>query len=392
MITNVNWSSLSPDRHGYNTSLEDSNITNINGTGDTSSARYSLAESIIIGTVLSLFVILAIAGNILVCVAVFTDRRLKRLNNLFIVSLAIADLLVAVLVMTFAVINDISEKWYFGSVFCNVWISSDIMCSTASILNLCVISLDRYIHIRDPFKYDSFMTWKKVAAIISLVWIISIIMSFLPIHLEWHKNESDRSQEPVEDACFFELNPTYAVSSSTISFFIPCIVMLAIYIQLYVYARRHLANIKKTTPGFSSANASGKGSNSSDHKAAITLGVIVGVFLFCWMPFFIVNLTTAFCNCIPDLVFKILTWLGYVNSCLNPIIYSIFNKEFRDAFRRILCPKSCRCVKNQRNGYITNHKSGSMTVNRTEYIMHPYENGNKQKCKEPLCADKMTSL
>lgn len=76
---------------------------------------------------------------------------------------------------------------------------------------------------------------------------------------------------------------------------------------------------------------------SNDHKAAITLGIIMGVFLVCWVPFFCMNIILAFCKtCVPELVFKILTWLGWSNSALNPIIYSIFNTEFRDAFRKIL--------------------------------------------------------
>lgn len=78
-------------------------------------------------------------------------------------------------------------------------------------------------------------------------------------------------------------------------------------------------------------------SHSNDHKAAITLGIIMGVFLVCWVPFFCMNIILAFCKtCVPELLFKILTWLGWSNSALNPIIYSIFNTEFRDAFRKIL--------------------------------------------------------
>ena len=73
-------------------------------------------------------------------------------------------------------------------------------------------------------------------------------------------------------------------------------------------------------------------------------GVVVGVFLVCWVPFFCVNIVQAYCKCIPPLAFQALTWLGYFNSCLNPIIYSIFNTEFRNAFRKILfayCPACC---------------------------------------------------
>lgn len=140
---------------------------------------------------MALLIFLSIAGNILVCVAIYTERSLRRIGNLFLASLAIADLFVASLVMTFAGVNDILGEqillisfvvqyickrqhhstrneinysfnilmpniyntgyWIFGAKFCDTWVAFDVMCSTASILNLCAISLDRYIHIKVSF-------------------------------------------------------------------------------------------------------------------------------------------------------------------------------------------------------------------------------------------------
>ncbi|ESO98404.1 hypothetical protein LOTGIDRAFT_94741, partial [Lottia gigantea] len=303
--------------------------------------NFNLTEKVGIGVILASLIFISISGNILVCVAVFTDRKLKRNSNLFIVSLAIADLLVAVLVMTFALANDIQGTWEFGAVFCKIWISADIMCSTASILNLCAISLDRFIHIKDPLRYESWMTGRRTMLFISLVWVLSLLISFVPIHLGWHQDPGEGAgPQTNEDMCIFELNPIYAVVSSTISFYIPCIVMISIYCRLYLYARKHVESIKRThTAERFNVNGTDKkvSSKVSDHKAAVTLGIIMGVFLLCWLPFFTVNLIAAFCaSCIQPLVFKILTWLGYVNSSLNPIIYSIFNSEFREAFRKII--------------------------------------------------------
>lgn len=104
------------------------------------------------GFLFLILIFLSVAGNILVCVAIYTDRGLRRIGNLFLASLAIADLFVGCLVMTFAGVNDLLGYWVFGPRFCDTWIAFDVMCSTASILNLCAISLDRYIHIKDPLR------------------------------------------------------------------------------------------------------------------------------------------------------------------------------------------------------------------------------------------------
>lgn len=105
------------------------------------------------GSFLIVVIFLSIAGNVLVCMAIYTDRGLRRIGNLFLASLAIADLFVGALVMTFALVNDLQGYWMFGAKFCDIWIAIDVMCSTASILNLCAISLDRYIHIKDPLRF-----------------------------------------------------------------------------------------------------------------------------------------------------------------------------------------------------------------------------------------------
>ena len=100
------------------------------------------AGTVILGAFLLVLILVSIVGNILVCIAVATEKQLRKLSNLFLVSLAIADLLVAAFVMPFALFNDLAT-WRLGVTFCKVWIASDVMCSSASIINLCAISLDR---------------------------------------------------------------------------------------------------------------------------------------------------------------------------------------------------------------------------------------------------------
>lgn len=75
-----------------------------------------------------------------------------------------------------------------------------------------------------------------------------------------------------------------------------------------------------------------------EKRATLILGLIMGSFIACWFPFFFIYILVPACpTCeIPDTVKSISFWLGYMNSALNPVIYTIFNKDFRRAFRRIL--------------------------------------------------------
>nr|CAD7587968.1 unnamed protein product [Timema genevievae] len=345
---------------------------------------FTTLSLLLIGIFLSLVIFLSIAGNILVCVAIYTDRGLRRIGNLFLASLAIADLFVAALVMTFAVVNDLLGYWMFGAQFCDTWVAFDVMCSTASILNLCAISLDRYIHIKDPLRYGRWVTRRVAVGSIATIWLLAALISFVPISLGLHRPPQPlvyHAGDTEYPTCALDLTPTYAVVSSCISFYIPTFVMVGIYCRLYLYAQKHVKNIRAvtrpltTTPSnttnFGATMDASPGAKSnqklhvsshhhsspyhvSDHKAAITVGVIMGVFLICWVPFFCVNIVAAFCKtCIPGIVFKILTWLGYSNSAFNPIIYSIFNTEFRDAFRRILTAHYPPCCCNGKCGYET---------------------------------------
>lgn len=115
---------------------------NVSGCGE--QINYGRVEKVVIGSILTLITLLTIAGNCLVVISVCFVKKLRQPSNYLIVSLALADLSVAVAVMPFVSVTDlIGGKWIFGHFFCNVFIAMDVMCCTASIMTLCVISIDR---------------------------------------------------------------------------------------------------------------------------------------------------------------------------------------------------------------------------------------------------------
>ncbi|XP_070178588.1 histamine H2 receptor-like [Littorina saxatilis] len=292
-----------------------------------------------------IFIIMAaaIAGNLLVCIAVYSNHHLRKKSYFFFVSLAVSDLLMGAFIMPFASYNDLTGRWVFGGVFCNIWVSCDVLFTTASILNLCVISLDRHQHITNPFTYGEWMTVSKCAGCILSVWLVSTLISLLPASLGLvEKEESAAASNWTEGGtirCEYNANLTYAIVSSSVSFYIPAAVMITIYIRLFRYSRQHAEAIRRATatgfPGVRKKHA------KHSYKAAQTLGVVVGAFLVCWLPLFIMIPVRAYCRtCISPVAFHVINWFGYANSCLNPIIYDAFNKEFRSTFRQILCPST----------------------------------------------------
>ncbi|NXJ70858.1 DRD1C protein, partial [Rostratula benghalensis] len=340
-------------------------------------------------TLLFLLILSTLLGNTLVCVAVVKFRHLRsKVTNFFVISLAVSDLLVAILVMPWKAATQVAGFWPFGA-FCDVWVAFDIMCSTASILNLCIISMDRYWAISNPFCYQRKMTQRVAFIMIGVAWLLSLLISFIPVQLKWHKDrELFSQQEPglnfteEEENCDSSLSRTYAISSSLVSFYIPVAIMIGTYTRIFRIAQRQIRRISSLERAVEHAQsdcpheASLKNSFKKETKVLKTLSVIMGVFVFCWLPFFVLNCVVPFCNldlrepgelpCVSETVFNIFVWFGWANSSLNPIIYA-FNADFRRAFATIL---GCGCLC---------HSNAVQTVNFSNDLVSYHHDTTYQK-------------
>ncbi|KAM3860138.1 D(5)-like dopamine receptor [Diretmus argenteus] len=259
--------------------------------------------------------------------------------------------------MPWRAVSEVAGAWLFGR-FCDTWIAFDIMCSTASILNLCVISMDRYWAISSPFKYERKMTRRFAFLMIGVAWTLSILISFIPVQLNWHRAGAADNPED----CNASLNRTYAISSSLISFYIPVVIMVGTYTRIFRIAQTQIRRISslERAAGHRAQNRRHRAASNHDEsslktsfkketKVLKTLSIIMGVFVFCWLPFFVLNCVVPFCAldqvgeppCVSDTTFSIFVWFGWANSSLNPVIYA-FNADFRKAFSTILgCQRFC---------------------------------------------------
>ncbi|XP_077277087.1 5-hydroxytryptamine receptor 2B isoform X2 [Temnothorax americanus] len=187
------------------------------------------------------------AGNILVCLAITWERRLQNVTNYFLMSLAITDLMVAILVMPLGILTLVRGYFPLPSVYCLAWICLDVLFCTASIMHLCTISVDRYLSLRYPMKFGRNKTKKRVTLKITFVWILSIAIS-LPLSLMYSKEDDSVL---VDGTCQIP-DPLYKLIGSIICFYIPLGVMLLTYALTVKLLAEQQQNIGGTGAGWSS--------------------------------------------------------------------------------------------------------------------------------------------
>ncbi|KAI6215026.1 G-PROTEIN-RECEP-F1-2 domain-containing protein [Aphelenchoides besseyi] len=138
-------------------------------------------DDIFVALLLILLILLTIFGNVLVVLSVCLYKRMRTFTNMLLTSLATADLLVGLVVMPLALVDLLYDhNWPFGRLLCSIWATTDVLLCTASILNLCVISLDRYMAITSPLKYPRTRSRLMATVLLSSVWFISLIVCSPP--------------------------------------------------------------------------------------------------------------------------------------------------------------------------------------------------------------------
>lgn len=270
----------------------------------------NISKAILLGVILGSLIIFGVLGNILVILSVACHRHLHSVTHYYIVNLAVADLLLTSTVLPFSAIFEILGYWAFGRVFCTIWAAVDVLCCTASIMGLCIISIDRCIGVSYPLRYPTIVTQKRGLMALLCVWALSLVISIGPL-FGWRQPAPED-----ETICQITEEPGYVLFSALGSFYMPLAIILVMYCRVYVVAKRESRGLKsglKTDKSDSeqvtlrihrkNAPVGGGGVPTSrnkthfsvrllkfsrEKKAAKTLGIVVGCFVLCWLPFFLV--------------------------------------------------------------------------------------------------------
>ncbi|THD23642.1 D(3) dopamine receptor [Fasciola hepatica] len=179
-------------------------------------------------------------GNSLVVFSVIRERSLRNATNWFLVSLATADIILAVLVMPVATwIEMTNGRWMFGDTLCNIFVMLDVLFCTASILNLVAISLDRYLAVTHPVSYAKRNNIRRIQLSIAAVWIVSLVIS-LPVVCGFNVVEN------YDPTICQSRNAVYIVTSSIGSFYLPAVVLLVLYHRIFSLIRKRHKMLDQT--------------------------------------------------------------------------------------------------------------------------------------------------
>ena len=264
----------------------------------------------------------AVIGNAVVLWLFFKNESLRTISNGFLASLCVADFLAGLVVDPMYIGIRVLAQPREGSILLKViqmvWIHS----TAATVFNLCCVSVDRFIAIRFPFRYQDIVTKKRCYTVIIMVWIISL---FLPFSRNLVKTAST-----VRDFWFY---------LSFIFFALPLTLVTLCYVWIFTVAKKQASRIKRENVQ-NSNEMNSPARTIQNHKAIKTIGFVLGVFIVSWMPSLVlsvVHYVTRSDKChSKKLVYIVWPWIeavGLTSSAINPWIYFFRSREFREAFR-----------------------------------------------------------
>lgn len=301
-------------------------------------------------------ILLSLFGNVLVCCAVHHSRKLRTRVNYLIMSLAIADIMVATIAMPIWIYSEITAfRQLSGRATYNLimfWSFIDILGAIASIANLTVISYERLWSVCSPLKHRRYSTNITLALMILFVWLYALILAtstILFIHEKWT-----------------------VIYTAVLGFFLPLFLIIVAYFLIVMIVNRSPRNV--ITP-------------QDNSRINVTICIIIGLFFTCWAPHFILSILSRYCSSCHDSIIHNLwirslsVWLHYANSCVNPIVYGIANAQYKEAFKGVLQKIYFKCFDNDKtnpdkmitNQTVTTNFLGSPLLSGTQPVRNKHK-------------------
>ena len=288
--------------------------------------------------VLSLLSFGTVLGNSVVFAAICTHPGLRRVTYMAIFSLAVADFLVGMIAMPSYIMKKFSWDESIARAVCDAFRFSYFVTGYASILSLCVISVERLIAIKNSLRYTTIVTRRRVILALLFIWLDAVVMSSLPF-VPWPSNTPHMECNH---------NPTnwWSIMVIVTNVIVPFSLIAACYTYMYLTARTHIKKISSDRNG-RKTNHLQQCKDSTERRANITIMIVIGVFVVTWFPSCFYYFLQKTCPaCFPlsftsrqSLVNALVKILTFTSSFANPIIYCWRSREFRSIFLKLFLQK-----------------------------------------------------
>uniref|UniRef100_A0A8C3WV21 Melatonin receptor type 1A n=1 Tax=Catagonus wagneri TaxID=51154 RepID=A0A8C3WV21_9CETA len=273
-------------------------------------------------------IVVDVLGNLLVILSVYRNKKLRNAGNIFVVSLAVADLLVAVYPYPLVLASIFNNGWHLGHLHCQLSGFLMGLSVIGSVFNITGIAVNRYCYICHGLKYDRWYSHKNSLCYVSLIWALTLV-AILP-----NLCAGTLRYDPRIYSCTFaqSVSSAYTVAVVLFHFLLPMAVVVFCYLRIWVLVLQVRWRVKpenhpRLTP--------------QDLRNFVTMFVVFVLFAICWAPLNFIGLAVAsrpagVAPRVPEWLFVASYYMAYFNSCLNAIIYGLLNQNFRQEYRRII--------------------------------------------------------
>lgn len=326
--------------------------------------------------ILCILTVVMVVANCLSICTIATNPILRQTSYYsFVLSLAFADVLIGAVIMPIYIIWEYYGQWPYGEVSCNIVTALDIAFTDISTYSLVLVAVDKYIFITQPFEYHRKLTVVRARLLVTAIWIIWFVFGFVSMYGGIALDNQSKSL--FSDPCIFIMNDLYNGITACVAFIIPFIILTYTGIRIYCVAQLHLQNISRCHPKCipidaatfvelavrqpqiyensvvgslqsKQSHAVGRSSNTSIPSERLkkrrtfckpfgTVVTVIVFFLLMCAPYWLATGSDIFCHCVAPWIYEdILAVVYNLNSLVNPFIYTMTDRPYRAAVKRLL--------------------------------------------------------
>ncbi|XP_041673428.1 somatostatin receptor type 5 [Cheilinus undulatus] len=279
--------------------------------------------------------IIGLGGNTLVIHIVLHYSKIESVTNIYILNLAIADELF-MLGLPFLAVQNTLQSWPFGSFMCRLVMTVDSINQFTSIFCLTVMSIDRYLAVVHPIRSSKWRHPQIAKVVNSTVWALSFLV-VLPVVIFANIQKAGGTCNIAWPQPANIWRAAFIIYTSTVGFFCPLLIICLCYLLIVFKIRSSGKKVHATSTK----------RRKSERKVTRMVVIVVAVFVFCWLPFYALNILNLLVSLPSEYqgLYYFVVVLSYANSCANPIVYCFLSDNFKRGFRKALC-RSTRKVEN----------------------------------------------